>query len=457
MKTHLMKTYHLILFTTVLFVVFFYGETPGVNLGILGIVYAVLALFATPEKNKTQTFYILFVTSILSSIAFAWYRDFPSLLAVVASLLLLGLKSKTRKLKTLFIVLVFVTNFFTFFCRFFSFEKWLPKFNTSSMLQKTIAIILVPAIFIIVFFCIYTYGSDHFATLFDNIEFDFNFLDFFGLVVLGFFIAFNFWNFSVDRFIYKQNHYLNNTFSVQEKPQKPSFSFMTFDLERTSGIITFLVLNIMLVFFIFTYNYEQFYEVPKTPSQLSDETHERVVSVIFSIIMAIAVIMFYFKGAFNFDKNAGILKMLAKIWIVLNAVLIFSAMAKNTEYVQQLGLTYKRLGVYAFLILSIIGLVVTFMKIRKQKTNAFLFNQMLWYFYGMILVCSYFNWGGMATQYNIRNHKGNFEFLHSLNYNDEMLERAFPKEMKTKINDDRTESDKATFLSKILYYESIKK
>jgi hypothetical protein len=193
----------------------------------------------------------------------------------------------------------------------------------------------------------------------------------------------------------------------------------------------------MLLFFIFTYNYEQFYEIPKTPSQLSDETHERVVSVIFSIIMAIAVIMFYFKGAFNFDKNAGILKILAKIWVVLNAVLIFSAMAKNTEYVQQLGLTYKRLGVYAFLILSIIGLVITFIKIQKQKTNAFLFNQMLWCFYGMILVCSYFNWGGMATQYNIRNHKGNFEFLHSLNYNDEVLEQAFPKEMKTSVNDDR--------------------
>lgn len=452
-----MKTYHLILLTTVLFVVLFYGETPGINLGILGIVYALLTFFTAPKKNKTQTFYILFTASVLSSFAFAWYRDFPSLLAVGASLLFLGLKSKTRKLKSLFIIPVFVTNFFTFICRFFSFEKWLPKFNTSGILQKTIAIILIPAIFIIVFFCIYTYGSNHFATLFENIEFDFNFLDFFGLAILGFFIAFNFWNFSVERFIYKQNHYLNNTFSVQQRSQKASFSFMTFNLERTSGIITFLVLNVMLLFFIFTYNYEQFYEAPKTPSQLSDETHERVVAVIFSIVMAIAVIMFYFKGAFNFDKNAGILKTLAKIWVVLNSVLIFSAMAKNTEYVQELGLTYKRLGVYAFLVLSIIGLVITFIKIQKQKTNAFLFNQMLWYFYGMILVCSYFNWGGMATQYNIMNHKGNFEFLHSLNYNDEMLEQAFPKEMKTKINYDRVESDKTTFLSKILYYESIKK
>jgi len=452
-----MKTYHLILLTTVLFVVLFYGETLAINLGILGVVYAVFTSFTAPKKNKTQTFYILFATSILSSLAFAWYRDFPSLLAVVASLLLLGFKSKTRKLKSLFIIPVFITNFFMFICRFFSFEKWLPKFNTSGMLQKTIAIIFIPAVFIIVFFCIYTYGSNHFATLFENIEFDFNFLDFFGLAILGFFIAFNFWNFSVERFIYKQNHYLGNTFSAQQRSQKASFSFMTFDLERTSGIITFLVLNVMLLFFIFTYNYEQFYEIPKTPSQLSDETHERVIAVIFSIVMAIAVIMFYFKGAFNFDTNAGILKTLAKIWVILNAVLIFSAIAKNTEYVQELGLTYKRLGVYAFLILSIIGLVITFMKIQKQKTNAFLFNQMMWYFYGMILVCSYFNWGGMATQYNIQNHKGNFEFLHSLHYNDEILENAFPKEMKTKINYDRVESDKATFLSRILYYESIKK
>ncbi len=452
-----MKTYHLILFTTVLFVILFYDETPGVNLGILGIVYSVLTFFKTPVKNKTTTFYILLATSVVSSFAFAWYRDFPSFLAVGSSLLFLGLKSKTRKLKTLFIIPVLVTNFFTFFCRFFNFEKWLPKLNTSGMLQKTIAVILIPAIFIGLFFCIYTYGSNHFATLFENIEFDFNFLDFFGLAILGFFIAFNFWNFSVERFIYKQNHYLNNTFSAQEKSQKVSFSFMTFELERTSGIITFLVLNVMLLFFIFTYNYEQFYEIPKTASQLSEETHERVVSVIFSIIMAIAVIMFYFKGAFNFDKNAGILKTLAKIWVILNAVLIFSTMAKNTEYVEQLGVTYKRLGVYAFLILSIIGLVITFMKIQKQKTNAFLFNQMVWYFYGMILVCSYFNWGGMATQYNIRNHKGNFEFLHSLHYNDEILEKAFPEEMETKINYDRVESDKTTFLSKILYYESIKK
>ena len=59
----------------------------------------------------------------------------------------------------------------------------------------------------------------------------------------------------------------------------------------------------------------------------------------------------------------------AKIWIILNAVLIVSTIIKNSEYVSSFGLTYKRLGVYAFLILAIIGLVYTFLKIAKQKTK----------------------------------------------------------------------------------------
>ena len=91
------------------------------------------------------------------------------------------------------------------------------------------------------------------------------------------------------------------------------------------------ILSILLIFFIITYNYEQFYEAVKTPVQLSEETHERVNAVIMSIIMAILVIMFYFKSGFNFDPKAGLLKILAKIWIFLNAVLIISAMIKNYD------------------------------------------------------------------------------------------------------------------------------
>lgn len=452
-----MKTHHLIIVSTALFLVLFYNENLGINLSLLGVFYALLTFYKTPERNKTKVFLGLLVTSILSSVAFAWFGDFPSFLALSISLLLLDLKSKSKELNSIFFIPVLITNLFTFVCRFFNFKDWFPVGKSESKLQKLIAIVLIPSFFIVVFFAIYTYGSNQFATFFSNFEWNVNFLQAFALAALGFFIAFNYWNFTIERFLYKLNHQFKNEFVNEDKTQNPTFSFLDLDFERLSGVISLMALNLMLVFFILSYNYEQFFEVKKISSDLSIDTHERVNSVILSIVMAIIVILFYFKSNFNFDKKAGLLKLSAKIWIVLNIILVISASFKNTEYIAALGLTYKRMGVYAFLILSIIGLIMTFIKIQKQKTNAFLVNQMFWYFYGTILVCSFVNWGGFATAYNIDHKKGDYFFLNSLNFNDQLLETNFPNEYQPKYNYQTEQLENASFLSKILYYESLSK
>lgn len=454
-----MKNYQLILLTTLLFITLFYGETMGLNFGILGIAYAALTYFKTPEKNRTRTFYFLVATSILSSVAFAWYGDFVSFLAVLTSVFLMVFKSKNRELKSLLAIPVFGLNFITFIYRFFQFEEWLPKQNTSLTAQKFISIFVIPAVFIVAFFGIYSFGSNNFSSLFTDFKFDFNLWEFLALGCLGFFIAFNVWNFKLYPVFYSQNHALKDDFLNEDKIQKPSYSFLDIDAERKSGVVSLVALNILLVIFIITFNYEQFVEVAKTPNQLSAETHERVNAVILSIIMAILVILFYFKGKFNFDKQAKSLKILARIWISLNAVLVISAFAKNGEYILNFGITYKRLGVCAFLILAVIGLIITFIKIQKQKTNAFLFNRMIWFFYGIILVSSYFNWGGFATRYNIDNKKGNLDFLRTLNFNHQLLHEHFPKEYPNLQNDSyfyRVDIENETFLSKILYFENLK-
>jgi uncharacterized membrane protein len=215
----------------------------------------------------------------------------------------------------------------------------------------------------------------------------------------------------------------------------------------------------MLLIFIGTYNYEQFFEVVEK-TNLSSDTHERVNAVIFSILMAVGVILFYFKGGFNFDEKATTLKRLAKVWIVLNVTLIISAIIKNSEYVSFYGLTYKRLGVYAFLILAIIGLVYSFLKITKQKTNAYLVNQMVWYFYATILICSFVNWGNLITNYNISVNKGvEPKFLRGLNFNDDTrreyflknnLDGKYPEGVREELI---SNYQNANFLSKALYYE----
>ncbi|MBD3905827.1 DUF4173 domain-containing protein [Chryseobacterium sp. Ch-15] len=456
-----MKTHHYIFLSTITFVVLFYNENVGLNLGILGVLYSVLTLIKTSERNRSKTFFLLFATSILSSITFAWFGDFSSFLALVVSLLLLSFRSKNKRMKSLFLIPVFVVNFFTFICRVFSFNDWLPKTENSGFGKKIFAFVLIPFLFVAIFFGIYATGSDHFASLFTDYELDINLWQVLSLGALGFFIAFNFFNFVVEKQFYKQNHFLDNDFKKGDTIQKQTFSFLDLESERMGGVISLVCLNILLIFFIITYNYEQFYEAVKSPNQLSAETHERVNAVIMSIVMAILVIMFYFKSNFNFDSKAGSLKIVAKIWIFLNAVLVFSAMLKNTEYITSYGFTYKRLGVYAFLLLSLIGLILTFYKIQFKKKNAFLFNSMSWCFYGMVLVCSYINWGGIITSQNMK--RSDFAINYHLNtisfsekyllkYAEEKKNSELKKEALEKIKGEKS----ATVLSKIIYYETIK-
>lgn len=363
-------------------------------------------------------------------------------------------------MKILLLIPVVIVNAFTALCRFFSFDEWLPKRNVPGLWQKTLAFFLIPLILVSVFFGVYSAGSDHFAGLFTNVEIDINFWQLICMVVLGFFIAFNYWNYAVEKLIYKSNPILDNDFKVRDRSLKPTYSFLDLDAERMSGVISFFTLNILLVFFIITYNYEQFYETAKTPGLLSEETHERVNAVILSIIMAILVIMFYFKSGFNFDPKAGLMKILAKSWIVLNAVLVISAMMKNSEYIINYGFTYKRLGVYVFLVLSLVGLITAFIKIQLKKRNAFLFNTMAWYFYATILICSYINWGGIITAENMKRQNFVSEYhKNEINFNEkQLLEYAEKKndlKLKTEILNKVKPQQNEKVLSKILYYQTI--
>ena len=456
-----MKKHHLIFITVLAVIVLFYKEYIALNLGIFGILISILTFTQTKSEFRSKTFLTFFVTSIFSSFAFAWFGDAISFVAVLVSVFLLRFKGTYPKLKPFLYVEVLLLNLFTFLGRVFNLEQWYekPKEGTGFS-KKLITFILIPGVFITIFLCIYSAGSSHFDQFFSEIKLDFSFFDIIILAVVGFYVGFIFWNFGVERFIFKQNRYLNDDFSGLIQIKKPTFSFLDIDSERTSGLISFSTLNVLLLVFIATYNYEQFFEVTKSADGLSAETHERVNSVIMSIVMAILVILFYFKRGFNFDEKAKSLKISAKIWIVLNAVLVISASLKNSEYIINFGLTYKRLGVYAFLTMALIGLIFTFIKIQNKKTNAFLFNKMFWASYGLILVCSYVNWGGIITSNNIeRKDFADHYHLVSINYNEKILldyaDKTGNSEMKNKLKERIESYQKESFLSKILYYEFI--
>jgi hypothetical protein len=462
-----MKKIHFILVCSVIFTLLFYNESIGVNLAIFGLVLTGLICYYFQDRFTERLHLFLVTASVLSCVAFAWYGDFVSFLALAFSILFLQLKTQHNELKVVQFFPIALINPIASLGRIIMFSQWIPQRKVNNnFAKKLIAYVVIPMIFLGLFSIVYSFGSDHFSALFTDYTLD---IDIFQLILigaLGFYISFNFWNFWVPDAYFEFNSKLDNDFKSEiDVNSENTFSFLDRDFERKSGEITLLLLNCLLLVFILIYNYEQFFEIKETVikmSKLSAATHERVNSVIFSIIMAVGVILFYFKGGFNFDEKASRLKKLAKLWIVLNGILIISTIIKNSEYVSYFGLTYKRLGVYAFLILAIIGLTFTFLKIKKQKTNAYLVNQMIWYFYGTVLLCSFVNWGNLITNYNIAVQKGlDLGFLNTLNFNDDDLNAYFlsqnvdnnliNKSKETEIKRNTNNS----FLSKALYYETV--
>jgi len=448
---------------TLAFVFLFYNQDVALNAALVALLIWFL-LYQKPIKPKNKKeFWLLSSAIFLSSISFAWYGDAFSFFAMFISVLVLGFQSQYPKINIVLYPFLWFLNYATFIFKFFSFKYWLPKrIAGNNFFKKFLALVAIPSFFVIIFIAVYTSGSDTFYSFFQNISLDFNFIQIIFLSCLGFFLFFNVWFVFIPKVFIKVNNQLSVNFSMGKQINlKPTFSFLEMDFERRSGEISLILLNILLVFFIITYNYEQFFSTATTAT-LSNEIHQRVATIIFSIIMAIGVIMFYFKSSFNFDRKAGLLKKLSYVWIVLNALLIISAFIKNAEYVSVLGLTFKRIGVFIFLTLSLTGLFITYLKLHFLKTNIFLLNRMLCIFFVTFIIASCINFSWIVTKYNIAFHKNDdIEYLKSLDYNKQILYNNYKNNPAWQSYFDDQKQDikwqkSKGILSSHLYFESLK-
>ncbi|MFC0343171.1 hypothetical protein [Epilithonimonas hispanica] len=142
-----MKKHHLIFITVFAIIILFYKEYIALNLGIFGIFLSVLTYTQTKHEFRTRTFLTLFVTSIFSSFAFAWFGEAISFFAVFVSVVLLRFKGTYPKIKPFLYIEVLLLNLFTFLGRVFNIDGWYEKSKERSFAKKLIAMILIPAFF----------------------------------------------------------------------------------------------------------------------------------------------------------------------------------------------------------------------------------------------------------------------------------------------------------------------
>ena len=259
----------------------------------------------------------------------------------------------------------------------------------------------VPWLVVGAFFFIYTQASPAFASLFSQFSLDFVSFGWVVFTLLGaYLLLVFFYPVAIRRLVQRD---LSSADELQRKRQKRyNTNPIGLRLEYRAAWLLFVLLNGLLWVFNAV---DMFYlltgRLPEGVTH-SNFVHQGVNMLIVSVVLAIAVVMYFFRGNLNFLRNNQRLRVVAYVWIVQNAVLIGTTASKNFSYIGEFGLTYKRIGVYVYLILTLIGLITTFIKVRDIKSNWFLLRKNAWLFYTVLIIFSTVDWGRAITRYNVQ-------------------------------------------------------
>ncbi|MFY9242931.1 MAG: DUF4153 domain-containing protein [Polaribacter sp.] len=280
-------------------------------------------------------------------------------------------------------------------------------------------IIGIPLVIVIVFINLYRNGNPKFDELIKNI--DFRFINFQWLI----FTAFGYYLFRNITNAVTVEPLTSIDLSTNNELQKENFEVdysKKLSNELQLGVILLISLNILILVFLAT-DILYLSEIHQmTAPELSQQVHTGVNAIIISSIFAILIILYFFRGSINFIKENRNLKTLTFVWIFLNLIMILITAVKNVEYLISFGLTYKRIGVLFFLLLTAIGLITTFFKVTKVKNLWYLFRKNSQIAFTILIISSTINWDKLVTFYNINYAEQiDLDYLINLSYNNTFL------------------------------------
>lgn len=291
----------------------------------------------------------------------------------------------------------------------------LPREQTPAMVpiktDQLLKVILIPLALVFIFILLYSQTNPVFAAWLDRIDIAYINFPWVLMALLGGLITAN----------TTPSHTLEQTTQTDiltgnALPQK-----MIGEIEHKKaineiqiGTFTMIALNSLLTMVlisevIFIVQLDSF-----KASTLSNAVHAGVYASIASIVLAVVIIVFLFRGTVNFITKNQSLKKWAYLWIALNSFLILSISYKTFLYIDHYGLSLKRLGVLVYLLLCVIGLITTFYKIKNQLNLTYLFRKNVAFGFGIVLVYSCFNWSAIVTRYNVKNDYVSLNQFHKL-------------------------------------------
>ncbi|MBI2966434.1 MAG: DUF4173 domain-containing protein [Bacteroidetes bacterium] len=290
-------------------------------------------------------------------------------------------------------------------------------------------IFLIPAIIIIFFIIIYKESNP----LFDNmvyrivkeIKYIFNEFDF--LIILTFLIGIFISGFLLlrtgDSQVIDADLHSDDQLTRNKKVKSGIFSMTALKEESHAGIFLLTILNLLLLllnvmdirFVWLNFRWEGQY--------LKQFVYEGTYLLILSILISIAIVLWFFRGNLNFYSGNRWLRYMSYIWITQNLVLALSVGIRNYWYIYYFALAYKRIGVIIFLVLTVYGLFSVFIKVYGKKSVFYLIRTNIVSLLVTLMISAAIDWSTVIARYNF-NH-AHRSFLH-LDYLSTLPDHTLP-------------------------------
>jgi hypothetical protein len=194
--------------------------------------------------------------------------------------------------------------------------------------------------------------------------------------------------------------------------------FTALKTELNSGILLLAFLNLALAVMNVLDIYHVWLFFEWDGGYLKQFVHEGTWLLIISVLISMVIVIWYFRGNLNFYSGNRLLVRLSVIWLLQNALLVVSVAIRNIWYIHYFNLAYKRIWVFAFLILVLIGIITVFIKLRNRKSVQYLLVRNSLFAYGIVVFIGFFNWDLIIARYNVKHTDSAFfhtDFMMNLN------------------------------------------
>jgi len=423
-----MKTNKISLAAGIAYTFLIYQEGIGVNILLLNITLIGLQCLIHPQKMLLKSNLIFSAAALLSATAALLHGHFLSILANITALLMLSINLVVENQNLISNLLHALYAWIsTPFIKFIAlFNKTAQQTNqdeipTEKNINYKFAGIFSALVFII-FFAIYRNMSAGFDQFIKNLNTEFISLPLIIHYLFGVFLLSTFFKPYILNKLAQSESKLGNYLA---KTSYKSYAILGIAITETTeqfmAKIIFFGLNLLLLLVNLIDTYHLANQIMPQGLSYSEYVHQGVDALIWSIILAVSIILWVFRGSQNFNQNSHT-KTLSYIWIALNVWLILTAAYRNYLYIHETELyTYKRIGVYFFLACSIIGLFLTFYKIQYQRSNYFLVRTNSFIWFTLLIGASTINWDKHIAQHHINyslqtNKIADTKYLNKLSY-----------------------------------------